>query len=310
VLGYALLQSHIAQQGKPSVCVACPSRAEFGGRRILPPSSHRTRVAPQPTNRYDSTTHFRHLLRLVNMQTKREYYLNLVDRIFMRLEPNKMTIFNDGVYRDRLVILAREMVADLERENDPASKVTISELIQFANELEETIEESCRDFVLAPRVFVEAPQSNGTIEWLKNLTDRLDKELVYPEMDLLMDIIEISETSNNNSEEKLEQIDLLLQENPSLLGEIFIEAIEIWTNEKIEESEPDWDQDSVLLIPIYIAEVMTQLSTKYGKDAWKVAIGCYEIVAELESDEEKSAMLDDTLKTFRQALAVSQCDRT
>jgi hypothetical protein len=240
------------------------------------------------------------------MQTKREYYLNLIDRIFMRLESNKMTIFNDGVYRDRLVILARAMVADLEGENDRASKVTIAELTNFANELEETIEESYEDFVIAPRVFVEAPQSDGTIEWLKNLTDRLDEELVYPEMDLLVDIIDIFEISTNNPEEKLKEINLLLQANPSLLGETFMKAIKIWTNEKIEESEPDWDRDSVLLIPIYIAEVMTQLSTIYGKDAWKVAIGCYEIVKELESDKERLAMLDNTLKTCRQALAVSQ----
>jgi hypothetical protein len=37
------------QRGMPSVCVACPFMAEFGGRRILPPSSHRNVVTSQPT---------------------------------------------------------------------------------------------------------------------------------------------------------------------------------------------------------------------------------------------------------------------
>jgi hypothetical protein len=37
------------QRGMPPVCVACPFRAEFGGRILLSPSSHRNAVTPQPT---------------------------------------------------------------------------------------------------------------------------------------------------------------------------------------------------------------------------------------------------------------------
>jgi hypothetical protein len=134
---------------------------------------------------------------------KSEYYLDLVDRIFMRLEPTKMTIMNDMVYRDLLSTMARAMVEDLESENDPASKAAIAELLQFANELEETLEQSTENFVIAPKVFRETPQSDGTIEWFKTLTDRLDKELVYPEMDLLLEMIDIL-ADNPEEEEELE----------------------------------------------------------------------------------------------------------
>ncbi|NJR32610.1 MAG: hypothetical protein HC778_07040 [Chamaesiphon sp. CSU_1_12] len=78
------------------------------------------------------------------MPTKSEYYQNLVDRLFMRLEPKKMKIVNDGMFRDRLVVMTRGMILDLERENDPDSRTTISELTQFANELEETIDRACK----------------------------------------------------------------------------------------------------------------------------------------------------------------------
>jgi hypothetical protein len=234
---------------------------------------------------------------------KSEYYLDLVDRIFMRLEPTKMTIMNDMVYRDLLSTMARAMIEDLESENDPASKAAIAELLQFANELEETLDQSIENFVIVPKVFRETPQSDGTIEWFKTLTDRLDKELVYPEMDLLLEMIDIL-ADNPEEEEELERIDLLLQEDPSLLSEKFIKAIDAWTKEKLEESESD--RGTVLIVPIAIAEVITQLSTKYGENAWRVVIGCYGIVSKFESDEEKLAMLEDTLKTCRQALAASQ----
>jgi hypothetical protein len=233
---------------------------------------------------------------------KSEYYLDLVDRIFMRLEPTKMTIMNDMVYRDLLSTMARVMVEDLESENDPASKAAIAELLQFANELEETLEESVENFVIAPKVFRETPQSDGTIEWFKTLIDRLDEELIYPEMDLLLEMIDII-ADNPEEEDKLERIDLLLQENSSLLSENFIEAIDVWTNEKLEELESESDRGTILITPITIAEVMKQLSTKYGENAWKVVVGCYEIVSELESDEEKLAMWESTLKTCREALA-------
>jgi hypothetical protein len=236
---------------------------------------------------------------------KSEYYLDLVDRIFMRLEPTKMTIMNDMVYRDLLSTIARAMVEDLESENDPASKAAIAELLQFANELEETLEQSIENFVIVPKVFRETPQSDGTIEWFKTLTDRLDKELVYPEMDLLLEMIDIL-ADNPEEEEELKQIDLLLQENPSLLSEKFIKAIDDWTKEKLEELESESDRGTVLIVPIAIAEVITQLSTKYGENAWRVVIGCYGIVSKFESDEEKLAMLEDKLKTCRQALAASQ----
>jgi hypothetical protein len=242
------------------------------------------------------------------VQTKSEYYKDLVDRIFMRLEPTKMTIVNDGMFRDRLVVMTRAMVVDLERENDPESQITISELAKFADELAETIEQSCEELVLAPIAFVESDPSDGTIEWLKNLTDRLDENLVYPEMNLLLDIIDIIIDS---PQENSAQIDSLFQANPALIGETFLEAIEIWTSGKIDELaeglETNWDEDSILFVPIQIAGVMIQLSTRYRAKAWQVAIGCYELVADLEGDEEKLAMLADTIKTCRQALAAIDC---